>query len=71
MKRLDQGNLHSLLEHPETNMSWPGIKPVSPAPQASTLAKIYSSAYAVAILNLYMAATVHVALAHVFTGSAD
>ncbi len=36
MKRLDQGNLHPLLEHPETNMSLPGIKPGSPASQAST-----------------------------------
>ncbi len=71
MERLDLGHLHSLLEHPETNMSWPGIIPVSPASQASTLAKIYSSNYAVAIQNLYMAAKVHVTLAHVFTGIAD
>jgi hypothetical protein len=34
MKRLDQDDLHPLLEHPETNMSWP---------QASTLAKSYSN----------------------------
>ncbi len=43
MKRLDKGNLHPLLEHPETNMSLPGIKPGSPASQASTLAKSYSN----------------------------
>ncbi len=27
MKRLDQGHPHPLLEHPETNMSRPGIEP--------------------------------------------
>ncbi len=27
MKRLDQGHLHPLIEHPETNMSQPGIEP--------------------------------------------
>ncbi len=31
MERLDQGHLHPLLEHPETNMSRPGIEPRSPA----------------------------------------
>jgi hypothetical protein len=37
MKRLDQGHLHPLLEHPETNMSRPGIEPVPPVAQTSTL----------------------------------
>jgi hypothetical protein len=27
MKRLDQGHLHPLLQHPQTNMSSPGIEP--------------------------------------------
>ena len=27
MKRFDQGHLHPLLEHPETDMSQPGIEP--------------------------------------------
>jgi hypothetical protein len=35
MERFDQGHLHPLLEHPETNMPRP------PASQASTLAKSY------------------------------
>jgi hypothetical protein len=54
MKRLDQGHLQPLQEHPETNMPRPGIKPGPPASQASTLAKSYSirTAYA-AIKNLY------------------
>jgi hypothetical protein len=43
MKRRDQGHLHPLLEHPETNMSRPGIEPVPLASQASTLAKSYSN----------------------------
>ncbi len=30
MKRLDQGHLHPLLEHHETNMSRPGIEPEPP-----------------------------------------
>jgi hypothetical protein len=41
MERPDQGHLHPQLEHPETKMSRPGIKPGSPALQASTLAKSY------------------------------
>ncbi len=50
MERLDQGgHIHPLLEHPETNMSWPGIEPGSPASQASTLAKSYSNS----LLNCY------------------
>jgi hypothetical protein len=39
MERLDQGHLHPLLEHPETNMSRPGIECASPASQAGTLSK--------------------------------
>jgi hypothetical protein len=27
MKRFDQGRLHPLIEHPETDMSQPGIEP--------------------------------------------
>jgi hypothetical protein len=46
MKRLDQGHLHPLLEHPETNMSRPGIEQAS---QASNLAKSYSNS----LLNCY------------------
>jgi hypothetical protein len=34
MERLDQGLLHPLLEHPETNMSRPGIEPGPPASHA-------------------------------------
>jgi hypothetical protein len=36
MERLDQGYLHPLLEHPETNMSRPGIDPGPPASEAIT-----------------------------------
>jgi hypothetical protein len=43
MERLDQGHLHPLLEHPETNMSRPGNEPGPPASQARTLAKSYSN----------------------------
>ncbi len=43
LKRLDQGHLHPLLEHPETNMSRPGIEPGPPASGASTPAKSYSN----------------------------
>ncbi len=43
VKRLNQGHLHPLLEHPETKMSRPGIVPRPPASQASTLAKSYSN----------------------------
>jgi hypothetical protein len=46
MKRLDQGHLqilHPLLEHPETNESWPGIEHGQTASQASTVAKSYSN----------------------------
>jgi hypothetical protein len=32
---IDQGYLHALLEHPETNISMPGIEPGPPASQAS------------------------------------
>jgi hypothetical protein len=45
MERLDQGHLHPLLGHHETNMSWQGIEPV---------AKSYSkTAYAIDIRNFY------------------
>jgi hypothetical protein len=37
MKKLDQGHLHPLLEHLETNMSWLGIKPGPSASPASIL----------------------------------
>jgi hypothetical protein len=42
-KRLDQGHLHPLLKHPETNMSRLGIEPRPPASQATSLAKSYSN----------------------------
>ncbi len=35
MERLDQGHLHPLLKHPETNMYRLGIEPGLPASQAS------------------------------------
>jgi hypothetical protein len=37
MKRLDQGHLHPLQEHPETNKSRPGIEPGPPAPRRRAL----------------------------------
>ncbi len=46
MERLNQGHLHPILEHLETNMfsSWKaGIEPGSPAAHASTLAKSYAN----------------------------
>ncbi len=42
LKRLDQGHIHPLQEHLETNMSQPRIEPGS---QASTLAKSYSNIF--------------------------
>jgi hypothetical protein len=36
-ERLDQDHLYPILERPKTNMSRPGIEPVSPASQTSTL----------------------------------
>jgi hypothetical protein len=54
MEGLDQGHLHPLLEHPETNISWPEIESGSPASQIAI-----RTAYAVAIRNQYMAAPVH------------
>ncbi len=55
MERLDQGHLHPLLGHPETNMTKPGIEPEPPTSQASTPAKKRDIriAYVVAIRNLY------------------
>ncbi len=41
MERLGQGHIHTLLELPETNMSWQGSEPGLPASQATTLAKSY------------------------------
>ncbi len=35
MKRLDQGHLNPLLEHPKTNMSRPGIEPWPPGEHSS------------------------------------
>jgi hypothetical protein len=65
MKRIDQGHLHPLLEHHESNESRPGIEPRSPASPARTLqARALRAAYADAIRNLYMAAPVHVAITH-------
>ncbi len=46
MERLDLGHLHPLQEHPETNMSRPGIEPGPPASQA------FRTAYLTAIRNL-------------------
>jgi hypothetical protein len=40
------------------------IKPRSPSSQASTLAKGYRTAFAVAVRNLYMAIPVNVAITH-------
>jgi hypothetical protein len=36
MEKLDQGHLHPLstIEHPETNMSQPGVGPESPLPKS-------------------------------------
>jgi hypothetical protein len=48
MKRLDQGHLYPLLEHPETNMSRPGIEPWRALKQ-----RAIRTAYAVAIWHLY------------------
>jgi hypothetical protein len=31
--KLDQGHFHPFLEHPETNLSWPGIEPGQSASQ--------------------------------------
>ncbi len=50
--RLDQGHLHSLLEHPETNMSRPGVEPEPPASQASHSLHISVGANAV-FLRIY------------------
>jgi hypothetical protein len=43
MERLNQGNPYPLLDHPETNMSPPGLGPGSPESQESPLAKSYSN----------------------------
>ncbi len=52
--RLDQGHLHPLLEHPETNMSRPGVEPEPPASQASH--SLHTSVGANAVfLRIYLA----------------
>jgi hypothetical protein len=53
MKRFDEGHLHPLPKHHETNMSHPGIEPGPPASQASTPQNAIRTVYAVAIRNLY------------------
>ncbi len=59
MKRLDQGHhLYPLPEHPEAEMSRPGMKPGPPSSQASTLAirtraRAIRTAYAIAFRYLY------------------
>jgi hypothetical protein len=52
MERLDQGHLNSLLEHYETNMSRPGIKPWLPVLQASTLTKTFLNSLCCCYLEL-------------------
>jgi hypothetical protein len=55
MKRLDQGHLHPLLEHPETNMSRPGIKPGPPGEYSSKelFEQLMSICCCVVIRNLF------------------
>ena len=41
MKRLDQGHLHPKLEVPATDMSQPGVKPVTPLEPFEQLVNSY------------------------------
>ncbi len=54
MQRLDQGNLHPILEQPETDMFRPGVEPGPLRLDASILEKSNSNSFLIAIRNIYM-----------------
>jgi hypothetical protein len=54
MEKLDQGNLHPILEQPETDMFRPGVEPGPLRLDASILEKSNSNSFLIAIRNIYM-----------------